>query len=323
MENKVFRWCFIGTGKLAHQIAAEIIKSGRHEIVSVYSRRIESAKEFAAQFGGKATDSASEAITAEGVDGVYVVTPHNAHYQYVKQALELGKPVLCEKAFTTDAKQAKELFALAEEKGLYLAEAMWTWFSPVANKVKEWLDSGELGEIKRVKTNYHMDVRKYADRLTDPKRAGGALLDSGVYPITYLYRLFGKPMSVACKGVLKDGIDMEENVDMTFANGRTYRASISIHDWWGLEKFAVAGTKAKITVPWFHQAKQARLKRKNGPKEDFNGDGSYLNEFDLVAEEIRSGKTESSYVPRQATIDVLEIMDECRRQMGLVYPFEK
>ena len=102
-----------------------------------------------------------------------------------------------------------------------------------------------------------------------------------------------------------------------------YRASIPIHDWWGLEKFAVVGTKAKITVPWFHSAKGARLKRKHGPNEDFSGDGSYLNEFDLVAEEIRAGKTESSYVPRQATIDVLEIMDECRRQMGLVYPFEK
>ena len=201
--------------------------------------------------------------------------------------MELGKPVLCEKAFTTDAKQAKELFALAEEKGLYLAEAMWTWFSPVANKVKEWLDSGELGDIKRVKTNYHMDVRKYADRLTDPKRAGGALLDSGVYPITSLSRLFGKPVSVAGKGVLKDGLDMEENVDLTFVNGRTCRASISIHDWWGLERFAVVGTKAKITVPWFHQAKQASLKRKHGPNEDFRGDGSYLNEFDLVAEEIR------------------------------------
>ncbi|MBQ8160534.1 MAG: Gfo/Idh/MocA family oxidoreductase [Clostridia bacterium] len=93
--------------------------------------------------------------------------------------------VLCEKPFTTDAKQAKELFSLAEEKGVYFAEAMWTWFSPVAHQVKKWLQDDEFGEIRRIKANDHMDVRRYAARLTDPNRAGGALLDIGVYPITY------------------------------------------------------------------------------------------------------------------------------------------
>ena len=182
---KPFRWCFIGTGKLAHQVAEELSQSNLHQIVSAYSRRMESTQEFTKKFGGAAASTSLEAMTAYGADGVYVVTPHNAHYLYVKEAIEAGLPVLCEKPFTTDAEQTKELFSLAEKKGVYLAEAMWTWFSPVAHQVKKWLQDDEFGEIRRIKANDHMDVRSYAARLTDPNRAGGALLDIGVYPITY------------------------------------------------------------------------------------------------------------------------------------------
>ena len=322
-QTPPFRWCFIGTGKLAHQVAEELSQSNLHQIVSAYSRRMESTQEFTKKFGGAAASTSLEAMTAYGADGVYVVTPHNAHYLYVKEAIEAGFPVLCEKPFTTDAEQTKELFSLAEKKGVYLAEAMWTWFSPVAHQVKKWLENDEFGEIQRVKANYHMDVRRYAARLTDPNRAGGALLDIGVYPITYLYRLFGKPTEIVCTGKLQNGIDLKEDVDLRFPGGSTYRASISMTDLKGLEKFSIVGSKGKISIPWFHMAKQVKLKRKDGVSEVFSGDGSYLNEFDLVAGEIRLGKKESDYVPRQATMDVMEIMDECRRQMGLVYPFEK
>ncbi len=322
MENG-FKWCFIGTGTLAKMVAREITKSGKHEIVSVYTRSFEKGQAFAKKYGGVAYRDVDQAITAEGVQGVYVVTPHNSHYQYVKRALELGKPVLCEKAFTTDAKQTEELFALAKEKGLYLSEAMWTWFSPVANQVKKWLDDGECGEIREVVTNYHLDVRRYAPRLTDPNLAGGALLDSGVYPITYLYRLFGKPTQVVCKGIVENGVDMEEDIDLSFPPGKTYRASISIRDFKGLEKFAVIGSRGSILVKGFHHTKKAKLKRANGKNVVFSGDTSYLNEFNLVAGEILSGTKESAYVPPRSTIDVMQIMDECRRQMNLVYPFEQ
>ena len=319
---ETFKWCFVGTGTLANIVAKEILKSGRHEIVSVYTRRIEKAKEFTAQYGGTPFDNIDEAINAPGVQGVYVVTPHNAHYQYVKRAIELGKPVLCEKSFTTDAGQAKELFRLAEEKQVYVTEAMWTWFSPVANQVKKWLDDGEFGEIKELRANYHMDVRKYAPRLTDPKLAGGALLDSGVYPVTYLYRLFGKPETVSCEGVLENGVDMEENILFTFANGFQCCASVSIRDFKGLEQIRIVGSKAKLRLFWFHSTNKAKLRRVRGKNISVSGSTSYTNEFDLVADEIRAGLTESRFVPHRATADVMEIMDECRRQMGLVYPFE-
>lgn len=321
--SEKFKWCFIGTGKLANQVAREITASGRHEIVSVYTRKLENGKAFAQKYGGTAYDDAAKAMTARGVQAVYVVTPHNFHYPYAKQALELEVPVLCEKAFTTDACQAEELFDLARKRGVYVAEAMWTWFSPVANQVKKWLDDGECGQIQKVLTNYHLDVRKYAPRLTDPNLAGGALLDSGVYPITYLYRLFGYPTKVICNGVIENGVDMEENVDLTFAGGETYRASISIRDFKGLEKLCISGTEGTILVKGFHHTKKAKLKRGHGKNIVFTGDTSILNEFDIVAREILDGCVESEYVPHQATLDVMRIMDECRKQMNLIYPFER
>ena len=230
---------------------------------------------------------------------------------------------MCDKAFTMDAEQAKELFALAEKQGVYLAEAMWTWFSPVANKVKEWLEHGAFGEVEKVVANYHSDSRGYAPRVTDPNLGGGALLDVGVYPIAYLYRLFGKPTDVRCVGVLENGIDLKEDVTMTFPNGKAYTASVSIVDFKGLERFKMIGTKAEVSIRFFHSANKVTLRRKGGKNEVFKGDGSMLNEFDRAAGEIRAGKTESEFVPKEATLDVMEIMDECRRQMGLVYPFEK
>ena len=318
-----FGWCFIGAGKLANQVAREIAATDRHRIVSVYTHSPEKGRKFAAQYGCASFDDAAEAMNADGVQGVYVVTPHSAHYEYVKLALELGKPVLCEKPFTTDAGQAEELFALAREKGVYVAEAMWTWFSPVANRVKRWLDDGEFGEIQEARASYRMEIRPFGRRLTDPNLAGGALLDIGVYPITYLYRLFGNPVKVACNGVVKNGIDMDEEIDLTFEGGRTYRASVSMHRLIPDERISIVGSRASVELRGFHGAHRVTLRRKDGEDEVFTGDGSMRNEFDRAAEEILAGRTQSGFVPPQATIDVMRIMDECRRQMGLVYPFER
>ena len=323
MESNVFRWCFIGTGTLAGQVAKEIMRSGRHRIVSVFTRRFEKVESFAKLYSAKAFRTASEAISSDDVDGVYVVTPHNSHYEYVKLALELGKPVLCEKSFTTDALHAEELIRLAEEKGVYLTEAMWTWFSPVANKVSQWLSDGEFGEIHTVIAHYHFNSQGYAPRVTDPNRAGGALLDVGVYPITYLYRLFGMPVEIKCCGVLKNGIDLYEDVALTFQNGKTFIASASVVDYKGLEKLKIIGTDARTCIPFFHSTNKAVLHRRHGKKEVFLGDGSMTNEFDRASEEIRNGQTESKFVPHKATLDVMKIMDECRRQMNLIYPFEQ
>ena len=322
MNKQVFNWCFIGTGTLAKQVVEEITLSGRHRVATVYSRRSEAAARFAQKYGSKAYEEAAQAIL--NADAVYVVTPHPSHYQYVKQAVELGKPVLCEKPFTVSGAETKELFDLARAKKVYIVEGMWSWFAPAALKVKEWLDSGEAGEVEQVITKYLVNVLDYAPRLTDPALAGGAILDSGVYPITYLYRLFGKPAGIRCSGVIENGIDLSDEIDLTFANGQTHHISLSIGDDRGEEYIRIIGTKADIFTDHFHYADKTELIAKDGNViRTFEAKTTLLNEFDRTAEEIRAGLTESAWIPPQATIDVMEIMDECRRQIGLVYPFEK
>ena len=319
--QKPFQWAFIGTGTLAHSVAREICASGRHSIAAAFSRRAEKVAEFTGLYGGKPCTDAEEAI--KSADAVYVVTPHPSHFEYVKLAIELGKPVLCEKPFTVKASETRELFDLAREKGVYIVEGMWTWFCPVAREVKAWLDSGALGDIQQVVTNYRVNVLSYAPRLTDPVLAGGALLDSGVYPITYLYRLFGKPTGVRCTGLIKDGVDLSDDIYLSFPDGRTDHIALSICDDERVEDIRLIGSKGEIYADNFHYANKAELRDKSGQVlETIDSPTTLLKEFDLVAEEIRAGRKESAYIPPRATLEVMEILDECRRQIGLVYPFE-
>lgn len=320
-RSTTFSWCFIGTGRLANKVAKEILPSGRHRIAAAYTRNHEKCRDFAEKYGAAACGSAEAAICAPDVDGVYIVTPHTSHYEYARLALSLGKPVLCEKPITVTAPEAADLFALAKEKGVYLAEAMWTWFSPIAHKVKQWYDAGELGELYRAEACFRCDLRDRA-RLIDPNLAGGALLDLGIYPVTYLYRLFGKPIKIQCTGQVEAGIDLWEDVSLTFSNGLTGIAGASMCDIQGLNQAYLDGSKARIQYRDFHAARQTTLIRKGGREEVFQADGGYLNEFDAAAGEIRQGLVQSLLVPPSATVGVMELLDECRRQMGLVYPFE-
>ena len=317
-----FRWCFIGTGRLADQVARQLLSSGRHRIASCYTRNYENAKKFAEKHGCRAYENAEDAICDSEVDAVYVVTTHNAHYRFVKKTLELGKPVLCEKAFTVNAKEAKELIELAGEKNLYLCEAMWTWFSPSANKCREWLEEGRIGKIRSASFTYHMKSINYAPRVSDPKRAGGALLDITVYPITYAYRLWGMPKGITAVGNIEGGIDTGEEVEFDYG---TFKVSISasIIDMKGFEKMKIKGEKGTISAPLYHAMNGLTLRRGVFRKEKFKGPGpkinSYLDEFDTVAEEIRNGLTESRMQPLKATLDVMKILDEIREKIGLNY----
>ena len=322
ISQDIFRWAFIGTGKLAGFVAEELKSSDRHDITAVYSHTPEKCREFADKYQAVAYDSAIEAMSAADVDGIYIVTPHTSHYEYAKMALELKKPVLLEKPFTVIAPETDELIALARKNDVYIAEAMWTWFAAGANYVKFWYDLGLFGQINRVHIDYRCDGRNYAARITDPNKAGGALLDIGVYALTYLYRLFGYPETVKCEGIIANGIDEGEEITLTFKNGITATASVNCVDPNYKEQFIMEGTNASICIPNFHYADEVTLKRVGEEDLIGRGDGSYLNEFNVVASEIREGLKESKLVPLSATSDVMKIIDECRRQMNLRYPFE-
>ncbi|MBE6819121.1 MAG: Gfo/Idh/MocA family oxidoreductase [Ruminococcaceae bacterium] len=314
-----FNWAYIGCGSIAKKTAAEIVR-GPHRIVSVYSRNYEKAGKFAAAYGARAYTSFEEAVARDEVDGVYIATPHTSHVEYALGAMQCGKPVLCEKPVGVCFKDVEAVRTAAQQNGVYFAEAMWTWFCDPARKVKEWIDAGEIGEVKRIEIFHAFPglLKAKTDRVLNPDTAGGALLDIGIYPITYCYNLLGYPEKIECEGIVKNGIDIGESITLTYAHTVCHlQTSFSVLK----ESCVIEGSEGSIELGFFHMANRAVLK-KGGKKLVFKAKTDYLSEFTRAAEEIRAGKKESAYVPLQSTEDCMKIMDDCRKQMGLRYPFE-
>lgn len=315
-----FRWAYIGSGSIADSTARDIIR-GNHVITAVYSRNVEKAKAFASKYGAAVYDDFDSAVNRDDVDGVYIATPHTSHVDYAVRAMELGKPVLCEKPVGICVKDVDTLINAAKSNDTYFCEAMWTWFSDVALTVKKWVVNGGIGTVREVVINYMFPgiLMPKTSRLLTPETAGGALLDVGIYPITYCYNLFGYPEKITCTGKLKNGIDIGETVVLDYGE---FKCTLNMSLCRLKENCKIKGTEGTITLPsFFHMASKAVLKNKNG-RQVFSGKTDYLTEFTRAAQEIMQGKKESEYIPFAATRDCMRIMDECRRQMNLVYPFE-
>ncbi len=321
--DKRFGWAFIGAGGIAASVAKRILPSGRHKIVAVYNRTYENAARFVARHGGTAYADSESAVAADGVDGVYVCTTNNAHYEMCRRALRCGKPVLVEKPFATDADRARELFSLAADKGLYICEAMWTWFSDGAIELKKRADSGEIGNIVGGRISFCMPIAfKKSSRLLRPELGGGALLDLGIYPVTYAYRLFGKPREVKCSAKFACGVDVSDKITFAY-DGFDIDITASIKGFMGVgESLVINGENGRITSGAFHSGGGSKIissgKKRVYPPEK----NAMLTQFDRVADEIRSGKTQSDFVPPQTTIDVLTLLDGIRADIGLRFPFE-
>jgi len=316
-----FRWAYIGSGSIANSTAADITR-GNHGITSVYGRNAQKGRAFAEKYNAVFYNDFEQAVNRDDVDAVYIATPHTAHVDYAVSAMKLGKPVLCEKPVGVCRQDVDMLINTAISENVYFCEAMWTWFSDVALTVKEWVKNKEIGDIKEVEINYMFPgiVMPKTSRLLTPETAGGALLDVGIYPITYCYNLFGMPEGITCSGRLKNGIDISETVVLDYGGFVcTLRMSLCRLK----ENCVIKGTRGKIILPsFFHMASRAVLKNDKG-KTVFRGKTDYLTEFTRAAEEIRQGRTQSAYIPFESTRSCMKIMDECRRQLQLVYPFER
>ncbi len=315
-----FRWLYVGSGNIAKSTARSIEK-GDHRISAVYSRNYEKAKAFADKRGAKVYRDFNAALSDGEFDAVYIATPHTSHLEYSVKALNAGKPVLCEKPVGVSAEEAQLMIKAAKDNNVYFCEAMWTWFSDVALTVKKWVAEKRLGEIKSVYIDYSFPglLMSKKSRVLMPETAGGALLDVGIYPVTYCYNLFGYPEKISCSGTLKNGIDIAETVILSY-DGFDCTLDISLTKL--KEGCTIKGTKGEINIPMFHMGYLAELKA-DGKKEKFRGKTDYLTEFTAVASEIKDGLTESEIIPYSSTLNCLKILDECRSQLGLIYPFEK
>lgn len=319
---KPFGWAYLGTGGIAHTTARELRQEGSGRIVAVWNRTREKAEAFAAEFGGRVYDRAEDAILDPEVEGVYIAVTANLHDHYMKLCIENGKAVLCEKPFTVNASQAKAVFDLAEEKSVYVSEAMWTWFNPVAKQVKYWVKSGALGKVRHVHCTYSFPMiynPHKKPRHTSPELIGGALLDTGVYGIRYCYELFGTPKKIFCEGRVVEGIDLGETITLDYDGFQAH--FLFSRDQNHGETFEIVGDNGTISVPMFHCARKAVMKGSISGKIKDKG-LLFGTQFATVSREIRGREKQALTISPGSTVEVLQILDECRAQMGLKYPCE-
>jgi predicted dehydrogenase len=315
-----FNWCFIGTGKIANKVAKELVTNPGHKIVSVFNRTKEKAENFALNYHAKVYDSAFEAINDPRVDGVYIATTNETHFEYCKLCLYNNIPVLCEKPITGNALELKELIRISKASNTFLKEAMWTWFNPVANKVKEWIKEERIGKILSVECIFNVPIfgyNKAKGRYISPARYGGALLDLGVYCVRYVYELFGKPQSIKAKGKLYNGIDVWNESIFDYGDFKA-KVSSQINALVG-EHCIIKGEKGTIKVPFFHMASKAVLKTKDGKEVFKDKNKKFATQFRKVAEYIKK-ETPDELVSLDSSLGVMELMDEIRKQIGVKFP---
>ncbi|MBP3953010.1 Gfo/Idh/MocA family protein [Bacillus suaedae] len=316
--DKRFGWAYIGSGSIAQKTAKQILGTGDHKIVSVWSHHKENADTFAKKYNCLAFENMEDAIRTQGVEGVYIATPHTAHFNNALLALKCQKPVLIEKPITVNTKELEILLEYATKQNLYIGEAMWTKFNPLAKFINEYVEAGNIGDILEFDASFCVWSPR-RKRVIRPELGGGALLDLGVYPITYSHMLLGKPSAIDAKTKLnKFGVDGDDKIKLTNKNNSVSTISTSIFKYSSIQA-NIIGTKGKIKVPNFFSGNKATI-ISNGKKTVYKtGSSSYTYQFNKVAQDIRLGKLESEEVQHKDSLEIMEIMDECRKQFGVYY----
>ena len=200
---------------------------------------------------------------------------------------------------------------------------MWTRFQPVVLEVADIVERGEIGAVKRFTGGFSTPatwVKSFlSDRLFKPKYAGGALLDVGVYPVSFSQMLLGTPKEIKCSAKIADGIDYSDEITLVY-DGAVCDLTCTFE---GLRSFkgVIEGEKGKIVISNYTRPKKAVIYGENGEKKrTIRGKRGYVYEFDALADSVRRGELKSRFVSPSDTVEVMKILDECRRQTGLVYP---
>lgn len=327
---KTIRWGIIGAGNISTKFAAALNSLEGTELAAVASREMSRATKFADRFNiKKAYDNYEELVKDQDIDVIYIGTPHTEHKANAELCLNNGKAVLCEKPFTVNRKDAKYLITLAKKNNVFMMEAMWIKFLPVNRVVKKWIQDKRIGNVKYLNISFGFQAEfDIHSRLYNPDLAGGALLDVGVYPISYAVYLMGKlPDHVRSNAYLgKSGVDEINVIAMRYDEGTIADLSSAIAADTGNDA-VIIGDKGKIVVPYFWTAESAQLYDENGNIADevsipFPANG-YVYEAEEVNRCIREGKKESDTIPLQDTLDIIGIMDDIRKEWGLTYPQER
>ncbi len=323
-----FKWGVIGPGRIANRFADGLKVIDDAYLYAVASTNAERGTAFAAKYGAEKVFSSYEALTADPqVDAIYVATPHNFHFEHVRLCLEAGKPVLCEKPLTVTAAETRKLIEIAQQKQVFLMEALWTRYLPIFGVVRQWLDEGLIGALEYLTVSFGFRAeRNENDRWLNPALAGGALLDIGIYPIAISHFVFQQnPVAFQAVGRLgSTGVDEFIALSLQYQSGAVAQVSASFlnstsNDCW------IYGSKGSIHIhPNFWQSARATLITEN--RELTFHRPLRSTGFEYEAEEaarcIREGRLESPNMSHADSLANMTLMDDIRAEIGVKYPFE-
>lgn len=318
----------LGTGGIVKSITSTLARMENAECYAIASRTQERAQEAAKEYGyAKAYGSYEELVADPEVELVYIATPHSRHYQDMKLCIQHKKPVLCEKAFTMNSQQAREIKELAEREGVFVAEAIWTRYMPSRSLIQEMLDSGIIGTVSTLTANLSY-VINHKERIISPELAGGALLDIGVYGLNFAIMHFGTGIERIESSVqfTETGVDGRESITIFYKDGKM---AVLTHDIYARSdrKGIFYGDKGYMVVENINNPQlisvfdmEDNLVKSMKIPEQISG---YEYEFIECMERIQQGEIQSSSMPLEDSILVMEIADNLRKQWGLVYPQEQ
>ena len=322
-----FSWGILGPGGIARAFAKDLTFLEGHTIGAVGSRSLGNAQSFAQEFGGTAYGSYEELVKDSTIDAIYVATPHPAHHDNVILALNAGKPVLCEKPFAVNATEAQAMIDAASHNKVALMEAMWARFLPHYAKVREIITSGVLGPILSIHADHGQRLAdQNIPRLVEPHLAGGALLDLGIYPISFAHMILGNPLSINSSAVMTDkGVDAQTSMIFTYENGAQSVLTTTMIEQTPC-RAVVAGLHGWLEIDrTFYNPASMRVILNDGSvtqyPSTYTGHG-LREQAESFRQLVQSGQFESDILSWQDTIDIMRTMDAVREQIGLKYPFE-
>jgi len=334
MDAPSLRWGVIGAGWIADVFARSTLGHTRSTVQAIASRDAHRGNLYASKYNVPIVrfgDGAYERVVDDpDVDAIYIATPHALHRDHALLAINAGKPVLVEKAFTRNAAQARDVIEAARRQSVFCMEAMWTRFLPHMVEARRLIAEGAIGDIVHVSADFGGSPEYDPnDRNFNPELAGGALLDLGVYPINFIHDMLGAPSApgdIKALGALAPtGVDLRETIVLNYPERRAMGTALSSFAADTARLATVSGTEGRIDFGHDYYGPAGFTLVRSGRRELAFTQQTRLGWQYQVAEVarcVRAGATESEIMPLDATLQVMEILDESRRQLGVRYPGE-
>ncbi|MBP2365253.1 Gfo/Idh/MocA family protein [Pseudonocardia parietis] len=318
------KWGVIGPGRIADSVVPDFAHVPGAEPVAVASRSAERGEAFARRHGiGRVHTGYRAIIEDPDVDVLYIATPHPQHRAISLAALDAGKAIMVEKAFTVSSVATREIATVARNRGVFAMEAMWTRFFPAIIRLRELVAEGAIGEVRSVQADLGVRNRTpVEDRFYSAELGGGALFDLGVYVVSFAQMLLGSPSVISATGALTpSGVDIEESILLGWPGGRSAALQVSLQC--AMPGSArVIGTEGWIEVPpRFHHPDRIVVHRYGADPEEIVLPGTgrgYAHEIDEVTRRVAAGETESPVMPLADTVAVQDIMAAVADRIGMV-----